>query len=156
MHNTDEVRDVLAAFEAVIPLATLVSPAHRQAFKELTEAVQTFVDVCAVQRPSGEEMTEAWQTLRDLPAGRGWRSDVETAASLLGIEVPSWTPPDEAFEMLAALREAAQHVVFAICRPARGGGFAPPSANKEAEHIAGANKEIEKALAKAKALGLVG
>ncbi len=155
MNKTAEVHEIMSSLELLIPLATLVSPAHRDGFEAVVRASQTLVDVCAVRRPSGEELAEVWRTLGYLPAGRGWWERVGDAATCLGIEVPSWTPPEEAFDMLAALTEAVKHIVMAMCRPARGGGFVPPSAEKEAEHIAGAKKEIQKILAKAESLGLV-
>jgi hypothetical protein len=147
--------EIVSSFELLIPLATLVSPAHRDGFEAVVRAARALVVVCATRRPSSEELAEVWRTLRDLPAGREWRSDVETASSMLGVEVPSWTPPEEAFDMLAALTEAVKHIVMAMCRPAHGGGFVPRGAQREAEHIAEAVRQIEKAAAKAEVLGLV-
>jgi hypothetical protein len=132
-----------------------VSPTHRGGFEAVVCVSRRLVEICVRRRPSGEELGEVWRTLRGLPAGWAWRSDVEYTATWLRIEVPSWTPPEEAFEMLAALTKAAEYVVFALCRLERGGGFAPPSAEKEAKYVDKAREEISKALAKARVLGLV-
>lgn len=161
MHNIEEVSDVLAAFKAAIPLATLVSPVHRRAFRSVLKEARMLVGICASRRPTGVELGCVWQTLRGLPDVEdfiGMRSDILDAAGELRNMEPSWVQPEipeAAVDMLAALIEAAQHVVFALCRPARGGGFASPNAQQQERHLREAREGIDRAWAKAMDLHLV-
>lgn len=157
MHDIEEVKAVIAAFEAAIPLATLVSPEHETAFLNVRRGVQTLLEVCAHRRPVPAELCRVWQTLRGLPdwQNTGWATAaVATAAEKLGIAKPSWTPPQEAFDMLGKLACAASLVVLAVVHPTRG-GFSASNAEKEASCLGWAREEIEGALLKARALGLV-